>query len=520
MIAVGKPLAKQAAANAETGGVPVILITLTTMLGLIMAIVDTSIVNVALNDMAGTLGASIDEIGWVATGYILATVIVMPLNGWLTARFGRRNFYAACIAIFTISSLLCGTATNVWQLVVYRVIQGIGGGALQPTAQAIMFESYPPEKRSGAMAIFGLGIMVGPAIGPTLGGVIVDNFSWPLIFFINIPIGIAAFFMTMAFIRDQSYVKRSTHPVDWIGLGLLTAGVASLQFVLERGQREDWFNSQTIDVAAAISVFAIVTFVVRELRDSQPLVDLRVFASRSFAAGNVIGFVAGFGLFGTALMMPLYFQNVLGFDATTTGFALLPGAIATAASMPLAARFVKYVDSRVSIAFGMLLFAAGCWTMGALNMHAAYEDTLLPRCLQGIALGFLFVPLTTATLSEISRAKMSNATGVYTLVRQLGGSLGIAILQLIEIRRQDSAYAALASGVTMANQNVANVVRASGDQPALLNGIFGSVMLNAETVAYNDVFRICSLVFLLALPTVLLMRRTRNGGGPAPAGVE
>ncbi len=517
---LGKPLGKPAAANAETGGIPVILITLTTMLGLIMAIVDTSIVNVAINDMAGTLGASIDEIGWVATGYILATVIVMPLNGWLTARFGRRNFYAACIAIFTIASFLCGTATNVWQLVFYRVIQGIGGGALQPTAQAILFESYPPEKRSGAMAIFGLGAMVGPAIGPTLGGVIVDNFSWPLIFFINIPIGIAAFFMTMAFIRDQSYIKRSTEPVDWIGLGLLTAGVASLQFVLERGQREDWFGSQTIVVAALISVFAIVTFVVRELRDTQPLVDLRVFASRSFTAGNVIGIVAGFGLYGTALMMPLYFQNVLGFDATTTGFALLPGAIATAVSMPLAARFVKYVDGRVSIALGMLLFAWGCWAMGALNMHAAYEDTLLPRCLQGVALGFLFVPLTTATLGEISRAKMSNATGVYTLVRQLGGSLGIAILQLVETRRQDSAYATLASGVTMANQNVANAMHAHGDQGAFLSNIFGSVMLNAETVAYNDVFRICALVFLVALPSVFLMRGIHRDGSPAPAVVE
>jgi DHA2 family multidrug resistance protein len=501
--------------------VPVILITLTTMLGLIMAIVDTSIVNVALNDMAGTLGASIDEIGWVATGYILATVIVMPLNGWLTARFGRRNFYAACIAIFTISSFLCGTATSVWQLVFYRVIQGIGGGALQPTAQAILFESYPPEKRAGAMAIFGLGAMVGPAIGPTLGGVIVDNYSWPLIFYINLPIGIAAFFMTLAFIKDQSYVKRSTNPVDWVGLGLLTAGVAGMQFVLERGQREDWFSSQTIDVAAALSVIGLITFVIRELRDPQPLVDLRVFKTRSFAAGNVIGIVSGFGLFGTALIMPLYFQNVMGFDATTTGFALLPGALATAVSMPLASRFLKFVDQRVSIALGLFLFAVGCWLMGGLNMQAAFTDTLLPRCLQGFALGFLFVPLTTATLSEVSRAKMSNATGVYTLVRQLGGSLGIAILQLIETRREDSAYATLASGITMANHSVANVLHGLSNPDAMLNNIYGMVMLNAETVAYNDVFRVCALVFICSLPTVLLLRgKPGTGAGPPPAIAE
>src|ERR1700733_8348263 len=261
---------------------PLAMITLTVMLGLIMAIIDASIVNVALNDMAGNLGSSIDEIGWEAKGYILANVIIMPLNGWLTARFGRRNFYAACIVIFTVSSFLCGTATSVWQLVAYRVLQGIGGGALQPTAQAIMFESYPPEKRNGAMAIFGLGAMVGPAIGPTLGGYLVDNYSWPLIFWINLPIGIAAFFMTMAFIKDQSYVKRDTNPVDWIVLGLLAAGVGALQYVLERGQTEDWFSSQTIVLMTILSVGSIVAFIIRELNDDKPLVDLSVFRSRSF----------------------------------------------------------------------------------------------------------------------------------------------------------------------------------------------------------------------------------------------
>jgi DHA2 family multidrug resistance protein len=498
----------------DSHGIPVILITLTTMLGLIMAIVDTSIVNVALNDMAGTLGASLDEIGWVATGYILASVIVMPLNGWLTARFGRRNFYAACIVIFTVSSFLCGTATSVWQLVFYRVIQGIGGGALQPTAQAILFESYPPDKRSGAMAIFGLGAMVGPAIGPTLGGYIVDNYSWPLIFYINLPIGIAAFFMTLAFIRDQSYVKRSTNPVDWLGLGLLTAGISTLQFVLERGQREDWFSSQTIIVAATISVCSLVAFVIRELNDPQPLVDLRVFKTRSFAAGNVIGIVTGFGLYGSALIMPLYIQNVMGFTAMGTGIALLPGAIATAISMPLASRINKWIDARTSIGFGLVLFALGCWLVGGLNQQATLSDTLWPRAIQGFALGFMFVPLTTATLGEISRAKMANATGVYTLIRQLGGSLGIAILQLVETRREDSAYATLASGITMANHNVANALHGVANQGAMLNNIASMVMLNAETVAYNDVFRLCAIVFIISLPTVLLLR----GGKPAASG--
>ena len=487
------------------------------MLGLIMAIIDTSIVNVALSDIGGTLGASIDEVGWVATGYILANVIVMPLNGWLTARFGRRNFYAACIVIFTISSLLCGTATSIWQLVFYRVIQGFGGGALQPTAQAILFESYPPEKRSGAMAIFGLGAMVGPAIGPTLGGVIVDNYSWPLIFYINIPIGIIAFLMTMAFIKDQSYVKRDTSPIDWIGLGLLTAGVSSLQFVLERGQREDWFSSQTICVAAAIAVFATLGFIVRELRDPRPLVDLSVFKSRTFTAGSIIGIVTGFGLFGTSLMIPLYFQNVLGFDATTTGFALLPGAIATAVSMPLANIFVRYIDARISIGLGLVLFAVGCWTMGGLTPQSGFVDTLGPRITQGLALGFLFVPLTTLTLGGISREKMSGATGVYTLIRQLGGSLGIAILQFYETRREDSAYAVLATGITPANQTMANLMHGAASQSQMISNVYELVMNNARAVAYNDVFRLCAVVFVVSLLSIFLLGKPPSTKAPAAA---
>jgi len=482
------------------------------MLGLIMAIIDTSIVNVALNNMAGTLGSSIDEIGWVATGYILANVIIMPLNGWLTARFGRKRFYAACIVIFTVASFLCGTATNVWQLVFYRVLQGLGGGALQPTAQAILFESYPPEKRSGAMAIFGLGAMVGPAIGPTLGGVIVDNFSWPLIFFINIPIGIVAFMMTLAFIRDQEYVKRDKSPIDWFGLGLMTAGIAALQYVFERGQHDDWFSSSTIVIMCIIAVVGLVSFVIRELYDKNPLVDLSVFRSRGFTGGNIIGIVSGFGLFGLNLILPLFFQNVLHLDATTTGFALLPGAVATAVSMPIAARLAKFIDGRVSIAFGMAVFAIGAWLMGALTTDAGFSDIFWPRVLQGFALGFLFVPLTTATLADIPRTRMSNATGVYTLLRQLGGSLGIAILQLVEQRKEDTAYAALASNVTAANPAVAAMLHGTQNTQQHLQALMSMVQQQATVIAYNSVLQLCGVIFIISIPTVFLL------SGKKPAG--
>ncbi len=491
---------------------PLAMITLTVMLGLIMAIIDSSIVNVALNDMAGNLGSSIDEIGWVATGYILANVIIMPLNGWLTARFGRRNFYAACVAIFTISSFMCGTATNVWQLVFYRVIQGLGGGALQPTAQAILFESYPPDRRAGAMAIFGLGAMVGPAIGPTLGGVIVDNYSWPLIFYINIPIGIVAFLMTLAFIRDPAYLKRDRSPIDYIGLGLLTSGIASLQYVLERGQREDWFSSSTIVMLTIVAVVALTVFCVKEWRDARPLVDLRVFRSRAFSAGSAIGIVTGFGLFGTALVIPLFLQNVLGFTATETGMALLPGAIATAISMPIASRLVAKVDGRALITGGMLIFAASAWWMGSINQDSGYWDVFWPRALQGFALGFLFVPLSTATLGEIARERMANATGIYTLLRQLGGSLGIAILQFLQTRYQDSAYATLASGVTPANPSVSIFLR---DLHGTAAQLYSMVMLNATVISYDIVLRLCAVIFVVSIPLVFFLNWRRAPGPPA-----
>jgi DHA2 family multidrug resistance protein len=495
----------------------VALVTATVMLGLIMAIIDTSIVNVALSNMAGNLGAATDEISWVATGYILANVIVMPLNGWLTALLGRKKFYAGSLAIFTISSLLCGTAHSVVELVVWRVVQGLGGGALQPTAQAILFESYPPAKRGQAMAIFGLGAMVGPAIGPTLGGWIVDNYSWPLIFFINVPIGIVAFMMTLAFLRDPEYIRKPERGVDFVGLSAMIVGVVGLQYVLERGQHDDWFSSSSILTLTVVGSIALVFFVVRELRDPHPFVDLRVFKSRAFAAGNLIGVVSGFGLYGLNLILPLFFQNVLGFDAWQTGVALLPGALATAVSMPIAGRLTALVDARVSIAFGLALFALGSWFMGGLDQTAGFWDIFWPRVGQGFALGFLFVPLTTATLGGIPNSLMANATGLYTLLRQLGGSLGIAILEVLIERRQDSVQQSLAAGVTLSNPAVQNFMQGAHDKAHALLQLSQQVEVNAATLAYDYAFRFCAVLFALSIFSVFLLNRGKAAGGPAAA---
>ena len=474
------------------------------MLGLIMAIIDSTIVNVALPTLGGNLGATVDEVAWVATGYILANVCVMPLNGWLTALLGRKRFYAISLAVFTIASFLCGTAHSIWMLVFYRVIQGLGGGALQPTAQAILFESYPVEKRGAAMAIFGMGAMVGPAIGPTLGGYIVDNASWPLIFYINIPIGIVAFLMTLAFIPNPKFIQKPKGGIDWAGLGLLTAGLASLQYVLERGERDDWFDSSTIVILTTVAVVAIALFIYKALRDKHPIVDLRVFKFRSFSIGSVLGTIMGFGLFGTALILPLFFQDILGFTAFDTGMALLPGALSSAVSMAIVGRILGKIDGRWAIVAGMVLFAWSTWLLGGLNTQAGYWDVYWPRLIQGFALGFLFVPLSTISLGDVPIHELAGATGVYTLLRQLGGSFGIAILTTMLAHESAIAWNVLASGVTSTHgQSLGTLTQMVAQQSTM--------------IAYDYLFRFVAIVFIVATPLVFLIRvRKHPAGGPRP----
>ncbi len=483
---------------------PVALITVTVMLGMIMAIIDSTIVNVAINTIGGNLGATVDEVAWVATGYILANVVVMPLNGWLTALLGRKAFYATSLALFTVASFFCGTARSIWVLVFYRVIQGLGGGALQPTAQAILFETYPAAKRGAAMAIFGMGAMVGPAIGPTLGGWIVDNASWPLIFYINVPIGIVAFLMTMAFIPNPKYITKPKGGIDWIGLGLLTTGLASLQFVLEQGERDDWFQSQTIVILTVVAVVALVLFVWKSLRDPHPLVDLKVFAFRSFSVGSILSIIMGFGLFGTALILPLFFQTILGFTAFDTGLALMPGAFATAASMLIIGRILNRIDGRWSIVFGTLLFAWSTWLLGNLNVQAGYWDVFWPRLIQGFGLGFLFVPLTTISLGDVPVPELANATGVFTLLRQLGGSLGIAILTTLLTHETAVAWNVLSSGVTQTHgYSVGQLTQIVAQQSAM--------------IAYNYLFRVTALVFVLSTPLIFFVKLRRRQAQQAVA---
>jgi DHA2 family multidrug resistance protein len=424
----------------------------------------------------------------------------------LTAFLGRKRYYAVSLAIFTIASFLCGTATSITQLVIYRVIQGIGGGALQPTAQAILFETYPRERRGNAMAIFGLGAMVGPAVGPTLGGYIVDNASWPLIFFINIPIGIVAFLMTLAVIPNPKFIEKPKTGVDWTGLALLATGLASLQYVLERGERLDWFSSDQIVTLSIVAAVTLVLFVVKMLRDRHPLVQLKVFRLRSFAVGNILGVLSGFGLYGTALILPLFFQTLLNFTAFDTGLVLLPGAIATAVSMVIVGRILNRIDARASIAFGFLIFGISTWMMGGLTTDAGYWDVFWPRLIQGFGLGFLFVPLSTVSLGDVPIAEMAGATGVYTLVRQLGGSFGIAILTTLVTHQTAVAWNVLASGVTQSHGYSVQVLT-------------GMVAQQSSMIAYDYVLRLTAIVFVVSTPLVLFINVRRRSQAASPMAI-
>ncbi len=469
------------------------------MLGMIMAIIDGTVVNVGLNTIAGTLGSSVDDAAWIVTGYLLASVITMPLNGWLTARFGRKRFYAGCVAIFTIASFLCGTATNVWMLTFYRILQGFGGGALQPTAQAIIFETFPPGKRGMATAIFGIGAMVGPALGPLIGGYIIDNATWPLLFYINIPIGIAAFLMTIAFIPDPAYLEKPKGGLDWLGLALLSCGVGAIQYVLERGQHDEWFDSSTIVILCVVSVVATAWFLIKTLRDPHPLVDLRSFRFPTFVFGNLLLVVVGFGLYGTSLIMPLFFQTSMGMTAYDTGLALLPGAFATAGSMVFVGRLMQKIDPRILTALGLVLSAWSCWWLGDLNQYAGIGDIFWPRMIQGLGMGLLFVPVTTVMLSPLPKNELASATGVSMLVRQLGASVGIAVLTTLLASETTVAWMALAGGV-------------QHSYGATVGQINGMLVQSATAIAYSYLFRICALVFIFALVFVFFMKPARATG--------
>lgn len=488
------------------------------MLGTLMQVIDTSIVNVAIPQMMGNLGATVDQIGWVSTGYIISNVIVLPLTGWLASRFGRRRYLAVSVALFTASSFLCGISWDLGSLIFFRVLQGMGGAALISTSQATMMEIFPPSQIAMVQAIYGLGVVVGPTVGPTLGGWITDNYNWPWIFFINVPVGIVAASLTYIFVRDSKY-RRDRHNVDAIGIGLLAVGLGSLQTVLEKGNREGWYDSSMICWLTLAAVVGLASFVWWELRTPHPAVNLRVLKHRALAAGSLFGGVVGVGLFGGIFILPIYLQGTLHCTAEQSGIILFPGGLSTALVLPLVGRLSSRVRPQYLVAVGATGFTISMFMLRTLTTSTGPTDLFWPLVVRGASLGFVFVPLSLAALSGLHKKDLAEGAGLYNLVRQVGGSFGIAILSTLLDHRTALHRASLVEFINIHNPNTIerlqtyqNGLIAMGSLPAaaksqalaLLNQV---VQGQAAVMAFEDVFLVVGMIFIVAMPLLLLFNR-------------
>jgi DHA2 family multidrug resistance protein len=495
------------------------------LLATFMEVLDTSVANVALPHIAGNLSASVDEATWVLTAYLVANAIVLPLSGWFSTLFGRKRFYMACVAIFTVSSLLCGIAPSLPLLIFFRVLQGLGGGALQPVSQAILTESFPREKQGVAMAFYGMGVVVAPVIGPTLGGWITDNYTWRWIFLINIPVGILSLSLTAAMIFDPPHLVRKTFAnglkLDYIGLGLLSLGLAALEIFLDEGQRNDWFGSHMIVAAAIVAVVALVGVVIWELRQDQPVVDFRILANRNFALAAIIMYGVGFTLYGSTAILPIFLQTVLGYTALLSGLVLSPGGIAMMLGMFIVGRMLGRFEARWLIVFGLVVAAAGVFQMSGFNLDIDFRTAVWARTIQALGLAFLFVPVNTTAFSAVPPEKLGSATGLMNLFRNIGGSGGIAMITTILARRGQFHQEVLVSRLTPLDDAVATTLHgmsanlvahgstAADAMPQAQGLLYALVQKQAAMLAVADTFWILGLIFIGMIPIVLLLRKTQ-----------
>jgi DHA2 family multidrug resistance protein len=490
------------------------------MTGTIMAVLDSSIVNVALPNMVGTLGATIEQITWVVTGYILANVIIMPLVALLSERFGRKNFYLASVILFTLASMACGLARSLTVMVVFRALQGIGGGVLLTVSQAILRETFPPEEQGTAMGIFGLGIVLAPAFGPTLGGWLTDQYSWPWIFYINVPIGIINLLLVSRFVEDPSYLIRRKGEIDWLGLGLMVMGLGALQLMLEEGEKNDWFQSGYILRLAAVAVAGLAFFVWRELKIKRPAVNLRILRNVSFSSATALGGVLGMALNGSLFLLPLFLQNLLGYTALKSGLAMMPRSLAMAVIMPIGGRFYNRLGPRLLVGSGLAVTGVSFFLLSHLTTQIGYWDIFWPQVMQGVGFSLIFVALSTAALSTIAKPEVTAATGLYNVSRQIFGSIGIAIAATQLTSGVTRNHAILADQVGQANPaavawlsrvTAAMMARSGGDitiaREQALKLLDATVTRQAAVLSYNSVFVLVSLLFLFALPLVFFLRR-------------
>jgi DHA2 family multidrug resistance protein len=512
------------------------LISLVVTLATFMEVLDTTIANVALPHIAGNLSAGTDESTWVLTSYLVSNAIILPLNGFFSRMFGRKRFYMICVAMFTLSSVLCGLAPSLGWLVFFRVLQGLGGGGMQPSEQAILVDTFPPHKRAMGMAVYGIAVVVAPIVGPTLGGWITDNFSWRWVFFINIPVGILSLLLTSQVVQDPPHMKgtgvrkafaaRGSAGIDFVGLGLLAAGLGALQIMLDKGQREDWFESNFIIMLFLIAVFCLVGSVVRSLRQRNPVVDFRMLKERNFALSNLTMFVLGFVLYGSTMLLPLFLQQLMGYTAMQSGMTMSPGGVVVMVLMPIVGLLLGKFQARWLVVFGLAMGALSLFDMARFNLQIDFWTAMMSRVILGIGLAFLFVPINTAAFYFVPADKTSNATGLINLARNIGGSCGIAFATTLLERRAQYHQSVLVEHVTPYNdtyremiqsatgmlmQQGQNIVTATKQAQAL---VYGMVQREAAMLSFLDNFWIMGVIFLAAIPLMFLMKKTRPHKGP------
>jgi len=506
------------------------VIALAVTLATFMEVLDTSIANVALPHIAGSLSAGQDESTWVLTSYLVSNAIVLPLSGWLSSIIGRKNFYMGCVALFTVSSFLCGLAPNLATLIICRILQGAGGGGLQPSEQAILADTFPPAKRGMAFAVYGMAVVTAPAIGPTLGGWITDNFSWRWIFFINIPVGILSILLTSRLIQDPPYFRRrklSETKIDYTGLGFVALGLGTLQVVLDKGQRDDWFESNFIVTLSVISAAALIFVIFWEWRHKDPIIDLHLFRDRTFGVSNLLMFMLGFALLGSTLLLPLFSQTLLGYTAQQAGLALMPGGFVIILLLPLVGFLLSRYTPRWLLLFGLIVLSLSLFHMTGFDLDMDFRSVATARMVQAAGMAFLFVPINTAAYAFLPRDKNNAASGLMNLARNIGGSVGISVVTTMLDRRTQVHLTNLSSHLSPTNpalqsmiQGASGALRAHGESAAgatqrayaLVQGV---VLRQATMLAYVDCFWLLGVAILCMVPMVFLMKKSKPGGGMA-----
>lgn len=498
------------------------IITITVIMASLLELIDTTIVNVALPDIMGNLGATLEDAGWLVTGYAVANVIVLPMSGWLGDRFGRKNYFLASILMFTLASFLCGYSENLTQLILFRVLQGLAGGGLLSTAQAILMETWPREEIGMATALFGLGAVVGPTIGPTIGGYITDNSNWRYIFYVNIPVGAIAAFLVSMFVRESPRFEKGK-PIDWWGILLLASGVGSLQVVLEKGETEDWFSTPYIAVLTVTTILSGIGFIWRELSTDHPVVNFKILKNRSFAVGILTSFSLGFALYGSVFIFPVFCQNLLGFTALQTGLILLPSGVATIIMMPFVGMMLKRgIPAQFMATGGFFLFFVFCWLLSNSTLESGTGDFFWPLITRGIGMAILFVPLTTLAIQELHGKDIGQGTGLNNMMRQLGGSFGVAILTtLIHIKSGEVRNVLLeninpynAAYVQRKEAQVHNFVSKGYNflqaQQMSDRAMEGTVVKQTMLVTYDDMYLLIGVFVLASIPVIYLQRFTKK----------